>query len=76
MSVTRSSRRLLNTHTGRSIQGSWCSSLAKGKFVSGDWNSKVRNTKEKKSLNAKRKDVQGKIISGKKMKKEDLLLWR
>lgn len=54
----------------------WCSSLAKGKFVSGDWNFKVRKDKEKKSRNAERKGTQGKRISGKKMEKEDLLLWK
>lgn len=47
VSVSRSSRRLLNTHTRRSIQGSWCSALAKGKFVSEDWNFKVRNAKKR-----------------------------
>lgn len=52
VSVTSSSRRLRNTHTRRSIQGSWCSSLVRGKFVSKDWNFKVRNAKKKKSLNA------------------------
>lgn len=30
----------------------------------------------KKSLNAERKDIQEKRISGKKMEKEDLLLWK